>query len=122
MNLAVAIHTSTTHDVFAWKLSHTGGIGSAQASLKARSVHAHWRATGMRAVMAFLAEEGGTRFKEGRNVGAVRRVAIGTIFCHRLVLKQKGTAFFRMTLITSFSHCVFLQQLGACRTMGVMAI
>jgi hypothetical protein len=39
----------------------------------------------------------------------VRGVAIGAVFGYRLVLKQKGAAFFRMALIAGLSDRVFLE-------------
>jgi hypothetical protein len=55
--------------------------------------------------MAFLAQERRTRFQQWRNVGTVRRMAVGAVFRNWLVFKQQGAAFFGVTDETSLGHC-----------------
>ena len=72
--------------------------------------------------MAFLAQERGTGFQQWRDVGSVRCMAVGAIFCCRLMFPQEWTAFFSMAAKAGFIQRVFLEQLGASRAVWVVAI
>jgi len=76
----------------------------------------------MRTVVAFVTQEGRTRFEQRRDVGAVRSMAIGAIFCDGLMFPEEGTAFFGMAGEAGFIDRVFLQQLGASGTMRVVTV
>ena len=76
----------------------------------------------MGAVVALLAQKGRTRFQQRCDVGAVRCVAVGAVFCHGLVLKQEGAAFFSMALVASLGHGVLFQKFGTGRAVRIVAI
>src|SRR5665647_2807487 len=76
----------------------------------------------MRTVVAFVTQEGRTRFEQRRDVGTVRGMAIGAVFGHRLMFPEEGTAFFGMAGEAGFIDRVFLQQLGTGRAMGVVTV
>ena len=52
----------------------------------------------------------------------MRAVAIGTIFCHRLMLKKERPALFRMAAVAGFDNGVFLHHGRARRAVGIVAI
>ena len=76
----------------------------------------------MRTVVAFLAQERSTRLQQRRNVGTVRRMAVGAILGCGLVFPQEGSAFFRMAGEASFNHRGLLQHLGTGRTVRIVAV
>jgi len=59
--------------------------------------------------MALLAQERLSHLQHTELVGAVRIVAIGAVFTHRLMLPQEWAAFFRMALITGLRNRVLDQ-------------
>lgn len=78
--------------------------------------------TGVRTIVAFFAQEGSTRFKQWRNIGAMRCVAVGAVFVHRLMFPQEWAAFFCMTGETRLVNRILLQQFWGCRAMWIVAI
>lgn len=57
MDLAVAIHASAAHQIFAGVLRCASGIGPGQSTLIAGCIDAGRRTTGMGTVMTLLAKE-----------------------------------------------------------------
>jgi hypothetical protein len=57
VNLAMAIHTGTTNNVFAWELRHTGSVSACQTTLETSRINACWRSACMGAVVAVLTKK-----------------------------------------------------------------
>ena len=103
MDLAVAIQATRANEI-------ATGLGrQSKSCLPAGRIRANRRSAGMRSVMAFCTKEWGAGFQERGDIGAVRRVTIRTVFRHRLMFKQEGPTFFRMTGEARFGHRIFLQ-------------
>ena len=115
MNHDVAIHACTSRKLY---ISRT--VGSAKltdgCSRTGRS------SAGVRAIVTLFTKEGRTRFKQRRNVGSMRRMAIGAIFFRRLMFPQEWPPLLCMTNETCFVDSVFLEQFRSGRTMRVVAI
>ena len=52
----------------------------------------------------------------------MRSMASSAILSYRLMLEQERTALFCVAGVTGFIYRIFLQHLGACGTMGVVAV
>ncbi len=76
----------------------------------------------VRAVMALVTQERGTRFKQWRDIGTVRCMAIGAIFRHRLMFPEEGAAFLCMAHEAGFGDRILLEQFWAGRTVWIVAI
>ena len=49
-------------------------------------------------------------------------MTVGAVIGHRLMLEEQGATFFSMTLVASLRDCIFLQELGTGRAMGIVTI
>src|SRR6185312_9829934 len=72
--------------------------------------------------MALLAQPRSAGLQQRGIVGAVRRVAVGTVFLHRLVAPQERPAPLGMAGITGFVDRVFCHEHGAYGAMWVVAV
>ena len=122
MHHNVAVHTSTASSTRTRIIHRACNCRWCKPALDARNYAGKRCLAVVRAVMAFVTQERSSRFQQRSNVGTVRRMAIGAVFCHRLVFPQEWAALFSMAGETGFSHCGFLQQLGSGRTVRIVAV
>lgn len=124
MNHVVAVHASTTRcasvPVPGRIIWCEEGKGSSRSS--DRGTRSIGDDTVVRTIVTFVTQEGGDRFQQRREVGTVRRMAIGAVFGHRLMFPEEGAAFFRMASVASLNDRIFLKQFGSGRAMGIVAI
>ena len=125
MNHRMAVHAASRRRLRTReKKSRAGGVLRRQAPLISGGIGPD-RALGIvRSVVALLAQERWPRFQQRREVGAVRRMAIGAVFDRRLMLPEKRAALIGVTLPAGFVDRVRLEQLrsgGAVRIVAVRA-
>ena len=106
MNHDMAVHAAASGIARA----HCLACGPCKTTLDASDIAGSRGRALMRAVVALITQERGTRFQQRRNIGTVRGMAIGAVFRHRLMLPQEGAAFFGVAGEAGFVNRGLLQH------------
>lgn len=120
MNHDMTVHAGATSSARA-RINHRACC-SRKSTLDACDSAGKRCLTVVRAVMALVTQERGTRFKQWRDIGTMRRMAIGAVFRYGLMLPKEGAAFLSMAGEAGFRDRILFEQFWTGRTMWIVAI